>query len=56
MGNLLEANGCARLIEAVLQLRGEAGKSQIVNPHIGLVQSWRGIPTTSTAVVILAAS
>jgi len=56
MGNLHEANGCARLIEAVLQLRGEAGKSQIVNPHIGLVQSWRGIPTTSTAVVILAAS
>lgn len=56
MGNLLEANGCARLLEAVLQLRGEAGKSQIPDPHLGLVESWRGIPTTSTAVVVLAVS
>lgn len=56
MGNLLEANGCARLIEAVLQLRGEAGKLQIPDPHLGLVESWRGVPTTSAAVVVLAVS
>jgi acetyl-CoA C-acetyltransferase len=56
MGNLFEANGCARLIQAVLQLRGEAGKSQIPSPQVGLVQSWRGIPTTSAAVVVLAVS
>ncbi len=56
IGNLLEANGCAKLIEGVLQLRGEAGKRQLPQPHIGIVQSWRGIPTTSAAVVILANS
>lgn len=56
MGNLLEANGCAKLLEAVLQLRGEAGKRQLPSPQFGLVQSWRGVPTTSTAVIILANS
>ncbi|MCX8063419.1 MAG: hypothetical protein N3D16_12630 [Anaerolineales bacterium] len=56
MGNLLEANGCSKLLEAVLQLRGDAGKRQLSSPHIGLVQSWRGIPTTSTAIVLLANS
>lgn len=56
VGNLLEANGCAKLLEAILQLRGCAGKRQLPSPHIGLVQSWRGIPTTSTAVVLLASS
>ncbi|GAB4471979.1 MAG: thiolase domain-containing protein [Anaerolineales bacterium] len=54
MGNLLDANGAAKLIEAVLQLRQKAGKRQLPLPNIGLVQSWRGIPTSSTAVVILA--
>ncbi len=56
MGNLFDANGCAKLLHAVLQLRGEAAIQQLPNPHIGLVQSWRGIPTTSTAVVLLANS
>jgi acetyl-CoA C-acetyltransferase len=53
MGNLLEANGLARALEIVLQLRGEAGSHQIENVNIGLAQSWRGVPTTSGAVLIL---
>ena len=53
MGNLLEANGLARALEIVLQLRGEAGPRQIENVNIGLAQSWRGVPTTSGAVLIL---
>jgi acetyl-CoA C-acetyltransferase len=53
MGNLLDANGLARALEIVLQLRGEAGSRQIENINIGLAQSWRGVPTTSGAVLIL---
>lgn len=54
MGNLLEANGLARALEIVLQLRGEAGARQVDDANIGLAQSWRGVPTTSGAVLILA--
>ncbi len=53
MGNLLDANGLARALEIVLQLRGDAGPRQIENINIGLAQSWRGVPTTSGAVLIL---
>jgi acetyl-CoA C-acetyltransferase len=53
MGNLLDANGLARALEIVLQLREEAGPRQIENINIGLAQSWRGVPTTSGAVLIL---
>ena len=53
MGNLLDANGLARALEVVLQLRGEAGSRQLDDVSIGLAQSWRGVPTTSGAVAIL---
>lgn len=53
-GDLLDANGLARALEVVLQLRGEAGPRQIPDAKIGLAQSWRGVPTTSGAVAILA--
>lgn len=53
MGNLLEANGLARALEVVLQLRGEAGRRQLEDVEVGLAQSWRGVPTTNGAVVIL---
>jgi len=53
MGNLLDATGLARALEVVLQLRGEAGPRQLGDVEIGLAQSWRGVPTTSTAVVVL---
>lgn len=51
-GNLLDANGLARALEVVIQLRSEAGSRQIENANIGLAQSWRGVPTTSGAVTI----
>ena len=52
MGDLLDANGLARALEIVLQLRGEAGQHQLEEVEIGLSQSWRGAPTTSGAVAI----
>jgi acetyl-CoA C-acetyltransferase len=53
MGNLLEATGLSRALEIVLQLRGEAGSHQVEDVNIGLAQSWRGVPTSSGAVLIL---
>jgi acetyl-CoA C-acetyltransferase len=53
MGYTLEASGLYRLTEIVLQLRGEAGARQLADSTVGLAQSWRGVPTTSGAVVIL---
>lgn len=53
MGNLMDANGLARALEVVLQLRGEAGPRQLEEVEIGLAQSWRGVPTSSSAVAVL---
>ena len=53
MGLALEAAGLYRIVELVLQLRGQAGPRQLPRVKIGLAQSWRGVPTTSGAVVIL---
>ena len=40
-------------LEAVLQLRGQAGALQIPKARKALVQSWRGIPTATGAVAVL---
>ena len=53
MGHLLDASGLARLLELVLQLRGEAGQRQLPEVETGLAFGWRGIPTTSGAAVIV---
>ncbi len=53
VGHLLEATGLHRLLEAVLQLRGQAGQLQIPNARKAVVQSWRGIPTATGAVAVL---
>ncbi len=53
MGNLLDASGLARLLEVILQLRGEAGQRQIPDVTTGMAFGWRGLPTTSGAAVIL---
>jgi acetyl-CoA C-acetyltransferase len=52
-GHLLDATGLARTLEVVLQLRGQAGPRQLEDVEVGLVQSWRGVPTTSGAVAVL---
>jgi len=56
MGHLLEASGAARTYDVVLQLRGDAKQRQLKKANVGLAQSWRGVPTTTGAVVILANS
>ncbi len=53
LGDLFEANGGARLFEAVRQLRGEAGANQMDRVERVLVHGWRGLPTDSCAVAIL---
>jgi acetyl-CoA C-acetyltransferase len=53
VGSLLEATGAQKVLELVLQLRGEGGQRQVPNAEVGLAQTWRGIPTTSGAVLIL---
>jgi len=52
-GNLFEANGLVRLLECVEQLRGEAGERQVEEAYVALAQSWRGVPATSAAVVVV---
>ena len=52
-GYLHEANGLQRILEVVLQLRGEAGKRQLPDPETGLAFAWRGIPTATGSAVIL---
>ena len=53
VGYTLEASGLQKALEIVLQLRGEAGKRQVLDAETGLAQIWRGIPTASGAVAIL---
>jgi acetyl-CoA C-acetyltransferase len=55
VGNLLEASGLYRVAELVVQLRGEAGARQVKGARTGMAFSWRGLPTTSGAAVILGA-
>jgi acetyl-CoA C-acetyltransferase len=53
MGDLLEATGGARMYDAVLQLRGEAGAHQVEDAESAMVHAWRGLPTDSCAVAVL---
>jgi acetyl-CoA C-acetyltransferase len=53
MGYGLEAAGMEKLLEVVLQLRGEAGRRQIPDAEIGLAHTWRGIPTATGIVAVL---
>ena len=53
VGHLYEANGAHKVLEVVLQLRGEKGKNQVKDAHVGLAQSWRGIPTTTGSVAVM---
>jgi acetyl-CoA C-acetyltransferase len=53
VGNLLEASAMHRLLECVLQLRGDAGPVQVKGAKRALVQSWRGVPTATGGVAVL---
>ncbi|MGC8566366.1 MAG: thiolase domain-containing protein [Caldisphaera sp.] len=53
MGVQLEATGLARLLEAYLQLKNQAGLHQLKGVSKALVASWRGVPTYTSAVALL---
>ena len=53
MGHTLEMSGLVRVIELVLQLRGEADGHQVHGVRTGVAQCWRGLPTASGAVIVL---
>ncbi|MGB9676036.1 MAG: thiolase domain-containing protein [Candidatus Bathyarchaeales archaeon] len=53
MGYGLEASGMQKLLETVLQLRGDAGQRQIPDVEVGLAHTWRGIPTATGVVAVL---
>ena len=50
-GHPLGAAGIYQAVEAVLQLRGDAGKNQVPNAKIGLIQSLGGMASTAAAHV-----
>ncbi|MCB2223357.1 MAG: acetyl-CoA acetyltransferase [Actinobacteria bacterium] len=52
-GDLFEATGGARLVDAVRQIRGEAGAHQVGEVGTAFVHGWRGLPTDSCAVAVL---
>ncbi len=53
VGHTFEASGGMKVFEAVMQLRGEAGKRQVKNARRGIVQIYRGVPTSTGAVAVL---
>ena len=53
LGYAPNAAGLTRVVEAVFQLRGEAGSRQVKNATKGLVFGWYGPPSASGGAVIL---
>ena len=51
-GNPLGASGVYQVVEAVLQLRGEAGKNQVSGARRALVQSLGGVAATAVTHVL----
>lgn len=53
VGNPIAATGLMKIIEIFLQLRGDAGKRQILgNPKVGLAQAWGDLMQVGTVVVM----
>ncbi len=52
-GYMIEATGSARVLECVLQLRGEAGGNQVKGAKRAAALSWRGNPTSTGAAAVL---
>lgn len=55
MGYCFDASALYRTAEAVRQIRGEAGRSQVKHATTGLVGSWRGVPTQTGGAMVLSA-
>ncbi len=53
VGGLMDCTGAQKVLDVVLQLRGQAGRNQISGLTTGLAMAWRGLPTTTGAVAIL---
>ncbi|MDV3277338.1 MAG: hypothetical protein LYZ69_02585 [Nitrososphaerales archaeon] len=53
VGHFIEATGLHRVLECVLQLRGQAGGTQVKKAEKALALSWRGNPTATGAVAVL---
>ncbi|MDI7268317.1 MAG: acetyl-CoA acetyltransferase [Myxococcota bacterium] len=52
-GATFDLDGGQKLLEVVLQLRGEAGTPQLRGVTTGLAASWRGVPSATGAVAVL---
>ncbi len=52
-GHLYDAAALYKVAESVHQLRGDAGALQIDDAERCLVQSWRGVPTSTGGVAVL---
>jgi acetyl-CoA C-acetyltransferase len=53
-GYTYDMSGLRSVLEVVLQLRGATGERQLPDVKVGLAQSWRGLPTATGGVVVLA--
>jgi acetyl-CoA C-acetyltransferase len=53
-GYTYDMSGLRSVLEVVLQLRGTAGERQLPDVKVGLAQSWRGVPTATGGVAVLA--
>ena len=52
-GYLIEANGSHKVLESVLQMRGQAGGNQLKKAKSALAVVWRGNPTGTGAAIAL---
>jgi acetyl-CoA C-acetyltransferase len=55
-GHLIEATGSHKVLECVLQLRGQAGRNQQKGVERAIALSWRGNPSGTGAAVALSGS
>ena len=53
-GNPIGAAGVYQALEAVLQLRGEAGANQVQDAHVAMIQSLGGIASTAITHILAA--